>query len=296
MAYPSVILENQFGEVSNNAIKGGSSQIRAKFTVASTDAAGLGITGLVSQGIDSIFMHTSQTPGTGNPNPASGYILAKLSDGFTSFQSVSSTIIPPQSGASLLVASAGLTAGLVYVITILGTTSQAQWEVLGVPHGVTAALGVAFVAIATSCTGTGAVQVPATGGAAIVSIQPLGNPSVSSVADGSAGYVTLACYQAGGTFTGSALPTHNHNLIVKGGQAASTTNNIANYAGPLLGKQEATDATYIGANSATSGGVIGISAGTPAGTIAGSIAVGAPADGTIIDLCFNMIPLPASLI
>ncbi len=49
---------------------------------------------------------------------------------------------------------------------------------------------------------------------------------------------------------------HTHNLLVKGGQAASTTNNIANYATAILGKQEAADVTFLGADSATKGGVV----------------------------------------
>lgn len=283
MSFPSLVLENQFGEVSNNFVKGGSSQIRAKFVVDPTNADG--ITGLVAQGIDDIFMHTSTTPSVGNPNPIAGYILAKLSKGIDSFQSLQSTIVPPQSGASLLVASAGLSVGTVYVITILGTTSQAQWEVLGVPAGLTAVLGLAFVALATSCTGTGAVQVPAAAGAAILSIQPVGNPSVGSLDDGSGATILLACYGAGGS-TGS----HTHDFIVKGGQAASTTNNIANYATSILGKQEATDATFVGGNSATKGGVVAASVATGANSLA------TPVTGTSIELCFNVIPLAAPLI
>lgn len=301
--YPTLNLLNQFGEQSTNFILGGSSEIRAKFVVDTTNADG--ITGLVAQGIDDIFMHTSTTPSAGNPNPISGYILAKLSKGFASFQSLQWTATPPQSGSSLLVASAGLSVGSVYVITILGNTSQAQWEVLGVAAGQTAALGLAFVAIATSCTGTGAVQIPKVGGTAIVSINPVGNPSVGSLDDGSGGSILLACYKAGGTisaptFSGSALGTHAHDLLIKGSQAASTTNDIAAYAGPILGKQEATDATILGSGSAANGGVMAASAGTPAGTISapvltGANSIGAPVDGAIIELCFNMIPLAAAI-
>lgn len=302
--YPSLVLENQFGEVSNNFVKGGSSRLRCKFTVDSTDEDG--VTGLAAEGISNVFMHTSTTPSDDNPNPIAGYIQVLFDKAFSSFQSLASTVIPPQSGSSLLVASAGLSVGTVYVITILGTTSQAQWEVLGVPEGVTAALGVAFVAIATSCTGTGAVQVPKSGGSAIVSIQPVGNPSVGSLADGSGAVVLLACYKAGGsiaapTFTGSALGTHAHDLLIKGGQASSTTNDIAHYPTDILGKEAATDATILGSASGTKGGVIAITAGTPAGTISapaftGTNALSAPVDGSIIELDFVMIPLAASLI
>lgn len=295
--YPSVVLENQFGEVSNNFIVGGSSRLRANFTVSATDSGGDGLTGLVAEGIAAVYMHTSATPSAGNPNPAAGYILVKTEKAFSSFESLASTVTPPQSGASLLVASAGLTAGLVYVITVLGTTSQAQWEVLGVPAGVTAALGFAFVAIATSCTGTGAVQVPKTGGAAILSISPLGNPAVGQLDDGSGAWITLACYGIGGTFTGSALGSHTHDLLIKGGQAGSTTNDVAVYGSlDTLGKEQASDATIVGADSATKGGVVAVTAGTPAGSVTAANAIATPVNGTVIDLCFVVVPMPAVLL
>lgn len=51
-------------------------------------------------------------------------------------------------------------------------------------------------------------------------------------------------------------PSHAHDLLIKGGQAASTTNNTAHYATDILGKEAATDATIAGADSATKGGVL----------------------------------------
>lgn len=50
--------------------------------------------------------------------------------------------------------------------------------------------------------------------------------------------------------------THAHDLLVKGGQAAATTNVIAHYATDILGKEAATDATIAGDDSATKGGVL----------------------------------------
>ena len=273
MGYPSIVLQNQYGEVSNNSILGGSSQLRAKFTVDPTNVNGLGISSFTGQGVEAVYMHTSQTPDASNPNPANGYILAKLTEPFESFVSVLSTVTPPQSGASLLVASAGLSVGTVYVITVLGNTSQAQWEVLGVPAGVTAALGLAFVAIATSCTGTGAVQVPATAGAAVVSIQPIGDPAVGG------GYVLLACYAGAGS--------HTHNFLVKGAQAAASTDAIsAKGSSPVvIGKESATDLTSLGG---TNGGV---QAATPSGAT-----VAAPTALSTIELLFTVVPVAAPLI
>lgn len=53
---------------------------------------------------------------------------------------------------------------------------------------------------------------------------------------------------------------HAHDLLVKGGQAGSTTNDIAHYATDILGKEAATDATILGSASATKGGVMSASA------------------------------------
>lgn len=148
-------------------------------------ANGLGITGLIGNGIENVFMHTSTTPSVGNggvtnPNPENGYIVVQLADPyFKSYANISAAIHTPNSGSSLLVASAGLTVGRSYVITILGTTSTAQWVALGVPVGVTPAVGVAFVAAATSATGTGAVQVPHVNGSGVAYVEQVGNPNLT---------------------------------------------------------------------------------------------------------------------
>lgn len=53
------------------------------------------------------------------------------------------------------------------------------------------------------------------------------------------------------------VQTHTHNLLVKGGQASSTTNDIAIYGSlDTLGKEQASDATMVGSASATKGGVV----------------------------------------
>lgn len=53
---------------------------------------------------------------------------------------------------------------------------------------------------------------------------------------------------------------HSHDLLVKGGQIASTTNDVATYATSILGKQEAADVTVAGVDSATKGGVLAAAA------------------------------------
>lgn len=53
---------------------------------------------------------------------------------------------------------------------------------------------------------------------------------------------------------------HAHDLLIKGGQIASTTNDIAYYATDILGKEQATDKTILGSASATKGGVLSAAA------------------------------------
>lgn len=62
----------------------------------------------------------------------------------------------PVAGAD--VAATALSVGVVYQITAMGTTTQANWVTSGVPSGVTAAVGVVFKAAATSA-GTGTAKI-----------------------------------------------------------------------------------------------------------------------------------------
>lgn len=297
-------------------------QLDCNFKVDATNSSG--ITGLKGPGIQSVYMHTSTTPAAGNPNPVAGYIYVQFQDNYNKYYFGGGQFMSPNTGSDVAIdaSDALLSVGSVYVISVVGTSTAADWVAVGVPVGTTAAVGVSFVAIATGAgTGNGQVQLPATSGANVGLIDVIGLPNTSiasqrgTVAGQTSGsYMILRCLQpaftagaytpagtvAAPVFTGSAMGTHVHNFIVKGGQAAATTNVIADYAGPLLGKQAATDATYVGANSATNGGVVAVSAGTPAGTNSAPAFTGsaasltgvmswvkaAPAAGSIINLSF----------
>jgi hypothetical protein len=67
-------------------------------------------------------------------------------------------------------------------------------------------------------------------------------------------------------FTGSALATHAHDVLVKGSASGGIDEPIGVEGADTLAKDAATDRTITGAASATKGGVIANSAGTPAGT------------------------------
>lgn len=211
------------------------------FIVDSTNGNGLGLRSLKGPMIQNVFMHTSSTPGAGNrnpatpnvavvnPNPASGTIIIQLQDNYNRSMSGFNSIVSPASGASLLVASAGLTVGVAYIITILGTTTTAAWRALGVPAGVTPAVGVSFIARATSALGTGAVQISAAAGSGIASIETIGDPNLSIAPDptlnqGFGAQIILQCRDyagaiaapANGSVISLSLYLSNSSILVQG--------------------------------------------------------------------------------
>lgn len=155
------------------------SLVDCNFIVDSTNGNGLGIRSLKSNGyVKSVYMHTSSTPATGNPNPAAGYIIVQLTDNYAKSLSGWDSKVSPVSGTPILVASAGVTSVLAYTIVTVGTTTTAGWQSLGFPAGFTPAVGASFIASSTTtATGTGAVEVPATAGTNITNIETIGNPN-----------------------------------------------------------------------------------------------------------------------
>lgn len=178
MAYPTIFLQNQFGEKSLNQVIGGSGQLSCNFIVDSTNGNGLGIRSLKGPGISAVYMHTSSTPAAGNPNPAAGYILIQFANGYQGYNGGGYGFIPPVSGTPINVTT-GVTLGLSYVIVSVGTTTPAQWQLLGLPANITPAVGVAFVAKATTtATGTGVIEVPATAGSGVDHLEAIGDANL----------------------------------------------------------------------------------------------------------------------
>lgn len=149
------------------------------------NSVGLGISALKGQGVANVFMHTVTTPVVGpngylNPNPAAGYILVQLADNFNKLFLMDHTIQSPLSGTPILVAGAGVAVGVAYTITVVGTTTYAGWVSLGMPPGITPAVGVSFIAKATTtAAGTGAVQVPLVAHSGIDHMEIIGSPALS---------------------------------------------------------------------------------------------------------------------
>lgn len=134
---------------------------------------------------------------------AVGTYKIKFQDNYNALFGVQAMLQAPVSGSN--VAVTGVTPGVVYQITVLGTTTTAQWVTAGVPAGITPAVGVAFLAAATS-SGTGQVKILGASGVNTVEIVGVTNtqlaPTGGSVYMG--GYVIVKCI--GPTASGDTTP------------------------------------------------------------------------------------------
>ena len=173
------------------------------FVVDAANGNGLGLRSLKGPGIRAAYMHTSATPSALNPNPANGVILVAFQDNYNRYMG----------GFSGQVSALGTPVTAVvnhtaYVITALGTATLAQWQAVGLPNGITPALGVGFVATASATIGGAAIAAPsATAGSGIDHIEVLGDPNATIATYASAfgpqgsqnatSYMVLQCFSAG---------------------------------------------------------------------------------------------------
>lgn len=184
--------------------------IDCSFTVAATN--GIGITNLKGPLVQNVFMHTSTTPAAGNvnpstpniaitnPNPANGYIVIQLQEQYQRILGMEYSIQSPNSGSDVKIDNSAMTAGVAYVITTLGNATAAKWAAIGVPAGVTPAVGVSFIAASNGGAGntlTSRVQTAAVDGSGVDDIEIVGNPDVSIapsiLAQGFGSQIILAC-------------------------------------------------------------------------------------------------------
>jgi hypothetical protein len=202
-------------------------QVNMAWTVTPTNA--LGVTSLKSNGyVNNVFMHTSTTPGANNgftnPNPASGYALIQLKQNFNAFLGMTYSFQVP-TATDKKIDNSELTAGQVYVITTLGDATAANWAQLGVPKGVTPAIGVAFTALVVGVTGeantsTTRVQVPGSSAIDVVEVVGSTNTMITSNISSNAGQwvtlqfskplVTMASYTPAGTNSAPALTMNSY--------------------------------------------------------------------------------------
>lgn len=209
-------------------------KIDLSFVVAATN--GLGVTSLKSNGyVNNVFMHTSTTPaannGYTNPNPANGIAIIQLRNNFNAYLgstwSVTSTM-----QTSTKIDNSNMTAGLIYVISIVGDATLAKWQSIGLPVGVTPAVGVAFVAItvgAGSNVLTSRVQVPSQSG--VDSVEFFGNPILTSNSNvnSNSGQYLLAQFMANSFTAGAYTPAGTISagtiLVAAGTSGDAVTNN-----------------------------------------------------------------------
>lgn len=155
--------------------------VNVQWTVTATN--GLGVTSVKSNGyVRNVFMHTSTTPtsndGYTNPNPASGYALIQFTNNFNYYLNGPVTMQVPTTGSTKIDNSA-LTAGDAYIISTLGDAPLATWQGVGVPPGITPAVGVSFIATAVGAGSnvyTSRVSTPAS--QAVIGAFVVGNPGV----------------------------------------------------------------------------------------------------------------------
>lgn len=156
--------------------------IDCNFVVDSTNGNGLGQRSLKGPGVAQVFMHTSSTPATGSPNPAAGYALIFLQDNYNRYFGGFGGFAAPVTGSPL---TSGLTVGVPYIIAALGASTLAQWHTAGLPLGITPAVGVSFIAAATSVAGGGSVIAAAA--SMVDSVEIIGDPNLMLSFQGSPG-------------------------------------------------------------------------------------------------------------
>ncbi len=177
------------------------SVVAFNFIVDSMNGNGLGIRSLKSNGyIENVFMHTTTTPGSNNgflnPNPLAGYALIQMKQNFNKFLGLAGGFVTPVT-TSTKVDNSALTVGQPYVITTLGNTTAAQWLTLGVPAGVTPAVGVVFTALLVGVAGeantsTSRVMLPTTSLIPLIEVVGDTNAMVTSnIASNSGQWITL---------------------------------------------------------------------------------------------------------
>ena len=154
-----------------------------------------------------------------NPNPATGFVVVRFKNNFNYYLGGFSGFVSPTVNATTAVTS-GLTAGQAYVITVLGTTTLAEWQSIGLPQGFTPTVGQSFVATATGTGGshTGKVGTPSVSG--ISSLEVVGDPNQlianSSIAANSGAIVVAQFLGATNSSTTTLIPTAPANNSVVG--------------------------------------------------------------------------------
>jgi hypothetical protein len=165
------------------------------FVVDHANGNGFGVRSLKPSGLIATVFMNSTAPNSTNPNPVAGVIIVNMQDNYARYLGGFAGMGAPLSGSAI---SSGLSIGSPYVIVSLGASTVAQWVAAGVPSSITPAVGVSFIASATSVAGGGTVMAPATAGSGIDHIEVIGDPNAMDSNSASNGMqIILACFKNG---------------------------------------------------------------------------------------------------
>lgn len=196
--------------------------IDCSFIVDVANGNGLGIRSLKGSGVSNVYMHTSATPAATNPNPASGEIVVQLADNYNRYLGGFSGFVSPTATSST-----SSVANVINIISVLGTATLAQWQAVGLPVGITPALGAAFVATSSALIGGSAQTIQrAAAGSGVDHIEVVGDPNAAlqnsiiqnpAIVQANGGYICLACFKntvltapADNTVIGMSFYLSNH--------------------------------------------------------------------------------------
>lgn len=168
-------------------------QLDLSFSVDKDNTDGTGIANLKGPGIKNVFMSTSATPADGSPDPVDGTIVIELQDNYARLLKADASLQQPKSGTPINLTAGTMVVGTPYFIATLGTTTQAQFEAVGLQPGLTAAVGIVFIATATTGSGTGTVQAAAATGTGIDHIDVIGNADLTIGNNARTPYLIFNC-------------------------------------------------------------------------------------------------------
>lgn len=264
--------------------------INLQFEVDPTDPTG--IANLKSNGlVKAVYMHSSDGSPVG-PNPANGVIVVQLQDNYASMINMESSLVSPASGSDLSVRAAdtALTVGQPYVISVLGAATAANWITLGVPSGITPAVGVMFIAQATGAGTNSVSKVQAITKSGISSVELMGDPQAMLGPQGvsnQGAWLFLQCVSDSTASTAAAITAGTPSGSISAGVIPVTAGTAGNAVTNNAGVLESSGGQDLAVNAQTFTGDA-LATHTHTITSTTSMAKAAPATGSIINISFLM--------
>jgi hypothetical protein len=134
-----------------------------------------------------------------------GIIIVQFNDNYNRLLKGFKAIVSPVSGSPLT----ATTAGIPSIIVSLGIATTAQWQAVGLPLGVTPAVGVSFIPTASmTIGGSAAIEITAATGSNVTTIETVGDPNTTIAPDPTKnqGYGASLILQARDYAGNNALP------------------------------------------------------------------------------------------